>query len=82
MREGLSRFRQKNINFCQKFVYNVSPIENVQKSEQQISLRKASLEDHTDEISITFFGNLAEKVEKNKPRFPWLIYEYQMKNSN
>ena len=51
-------------------MYNVSPIESVEKSEQQISLRKASLEDHTDEISITLFGNLAEKVEKNKPRFP------------
>ena len=127
-REDLSRFRRKNINFCQKFkpktncelrkcrssskeeiiinyytsvkeieptfekkekkcsfvsvafvnneaqlydvvnitgfVYNVSPIEIFEKNEQQISLRKASLKDHTDEISITFFENLAEKVEE------------------
>ena len=41
------------------FVCNVSPIEIVEKNEQQISLRKASLKDHTDE---TFCGNLAEKV--------------------
>ena len=40
------------------FVCNVSPIEIVEKNEQQISLRKASLKDHTDE---TFCGNLAEK---------------------
>ena len=46
------------------FVYNVSPIEIFEKNEQQISLRKASLKDHTDEISITFFENLAEKVEE------------------
>ena len=46
------------------FGYNVSPIEIVEKNEQQISLRKASLKDHTDEISITFFGKLAEKVEE------------------
>ena len=46
------------------FVYNVSPIETVDKNEQQISLRKASLEDHINEILITFFGNLAEKVEE------------------
>ena len=46
------------------FGYNVSPTEIVEKNEQQISLRKASLKDHTDEISITFFGKLAEKVEE------------------
>ena len=45
-----------------RFVYNVSSIQIVEKNEQQISLRKASLKDHTVEISITFFGNLAEKV--------------------
>ena len=43
---------------------NVSPIEIVEKNEQQTSLRKPSLKDYTDEISITFFGNLAEKVQE------------------
>ena len=38
-------------------------IENVKRNEEQISLRKASLKDHTDEISITFSGNLAEKFK-------------------
>ena len=46
-----------------EFMYNVSPTETIEKSEQQVSLRKASLKDHTDEISITFFGNLAEELE-------------------
>ena len=47
-------------------VYNVSPIEIVEKNKQRISLWKASLKDHTNEISITFFGNLAEKIEEQK----------------
>ena len=46
-----------------EFMYNVSPIEIIEKSEQQVSLRKASLKDHTNEISITFFGNFAEELE-------------------
>ena len=46
-----------------EFMCNVSPTETIEKSEQQVSLRKASLKDHTDEISITFFGNLAEELE-------------------
>ena len=36
------------------FMYNVSPIEIAEKNQQQISLRKASLKDHTDKISINF----------------------------
>ena len=40
------------------FVYNVSPIEIAQKNEQQISLRKASLKHHTDEISTRFLNDL------------------------
>ena len=46
------------------FVYNVSPIETAEKTEQQIRLRKASLKEHTNEISITSFGHLVEKVEE------------------
>ena len=46
------------------FVYNVSPIEIVEKNEQQISLREGSLKGHTDEISINFFENLAKEVEE------------------
>ena len=43
-------------------VYNVSPIEIVEKNEQKISLRKVSLKDHTDKISITFIANSAGKI--------------------
>ena len=51
------------------FVYNVSPIEIFEKNEHQIRLRKASLKDYTDEFSITFLGNLAEKVEEETTFF-------------
>ena len=61
-------FKNNDAQLCDvinitEFMYNVSPIEIIEKSEQQVSLRKASLKDHTDEISITFFGNLAEELE-------------------
>ena len=45
-------------------VYRVSTIETVEKNDHQISLRKPSFRDHTDNISKASFGNLANKVQK------------------
>ena len=40
---------------------NISPIERVETNRKTICLRKAALQDNSDDIPITVFGELADK---------------------
>ena len=43
---------------------NISPIERVETNRKTICLRKAAPQDNSDDIPITVFGELADKVKE------------------
>ena len=42
--------------------YNLEPVETVDKNEKKVHLRKATLQDKTDDIPIKIFGDLVNQI--------------------
>ena len=45
-------------------VFKVSSIEHIEKDGKCLHLQKASLQDNTDDVPITFFGSLVHHIEE------------------
>ena len=45
-------------------VFKISSIEHIEKDGKTLHLQKASLQDNTDDVPITFFGILVHHIEK------------------